>query len=816
MMLVLPLLYAGSFGILLVSAELRGACRDPAVHRRALAAGRRLSRMGDADERRARCATRSGPDVPERRTRAGRDRDRGDHRARRPRRVDPAAGSSPQSGSRPPRSRCSSRGAYARRTPPRSSRRCARRGRRCSPTSRWPGSRSRSRPTPRRWAACSSRWTTGSPGVRRLSAQLLTKDEQCRGTSALERALRDERSACPVRTHSPRRPGRQPQQVEIPKRSCRCSTIPTRRWPSRPRRPSRRDRTRPPPHPCCYDSAAAPDPDVRSTALRHLAAAPPDAAAGLATPALGKADRGSRRPDRRADDPRRGAARRGARTGGPRVRGPEPEGAPGRDGRGRAARRWFGGRGARRAGPAGRPDAAPRSLSRTGLGGQAERVRTFVAERSRDRRRRRARCRGAVRRRRRPTAEGTLVDRARANGRSALRALSLISSDGAAVLSAVESLDARDPAQVANALETLEATTDATLAAPILALWEPSADRDGTCRPIGSNGCRRTMMCSSRRAPGPWSRNVTERDAMARTDASMPDRTRAVPAACPAVRRAVARGPGAIAEVAQERSFADGELLASEGELGDELLIVASGIGPRGDRRRRDRAPRPGRGRRRDVPDHARPTDGLARGRRRRPRDPHRASRVREHIPPPRHRDRRDAGARAAARGGLAIATRAERLMPRRRAAAVRAPEASARAGRDRLRTGAAITIAPRPAIAASTQTRPPTIGISPIPRTIPHPTRKAANREPGGLTSRLRARARPRRTRPCTAGRARAAGTGRADRDHHDEQQHRGEREQEEDRGSEPKQGAHPRRNASASGRVDAGERTGGRPAQG
>jgi len=34
---------------------------------------------------------------------------------------------------------------------------------------------------------------------------------------------------------------------------------------------------------------------------------------------------------------------------------------------------------------------------------------------------------------------------------------------------------------------------------------------------------------------------------------------------------------GAIAEVAQERSFADGELLASEGELGDELMIVASG-----------------------------------------------------------------------------------------------------------------------------------------------------------------------------------------------------------------------------------------------
>ena len=91
----------------------------------------------------------------------------------------------------------------------------------------------------------------------------------------------------------------------------------------------------------------------------------------------------------------------------------------------------------------------------------------------------------------------------RASGRSALRALSLIATDGAAVRSAVESLDARDPGQVANALETLEATTDASLAAPILALWEPSGGPRRTCPTIGSTGRRRTMMRSSRRAPGP-------------------------------------------------------------------------------------------------------------------------------------------------------------------------------------------------------------------------------------------------------------------------------------------------------------------------
>src|SRR4029453_11830736 len=120
-------------------------------------------------------------------------------------------------------------------------------------------------------------------------------------------------------------------------------------------------------------------------------------------------------------------------------------------------------------------DAALRTLARTDLGGRAERVRAFVAERSRD-------AAGDDALAAAVPSDGeaaqllkdALVERARANGRSALRALSLISSDGAAVRSAVESLDARDPGQVAKALATLEASTDAPLGASILALWEPT------------------------------------------------------------------------------------------------------------------------------------------------------------------------------------------------------------------------------------------------------------------------------------------------------------------------------------------------------
>ena len=120
-------------------------------------------------------------------------------------------------------------------------------------------------------------------------------------------------------------------------------------------------------------------------------------------------------------------------------------------------------------------DAALRALARLDLGGRDERVRAFVAERARE-------ATGDDALAAAVPSDGeaadllkdALLERARANGRSALRALSLISTDGAAVRSAVESLDARDPGQVANALETLEATTDASLAASILALWEPT------------------------------------------------------------------------------------------------------------------------------------------------------------------------------------------------------------------------------------------------------------------------------------------------------------------------------------------------------
>ncbi len=415
----------------------------------------------------------------------------------------------------------------------------------------------------------------GQPSVRRLSVQLLAEVDDPRATAALERALRDDDAS--VRAQAldglAAAPGRVDAETFLPLLDDPDPAVAVSAAAAVATGPNAAAAAR-----VLLRLAAAPDPDVRSTALRHLAAAPPDAAAGLATPALDDQDPGVRaaalttlagvRPDEAL-----GPAVRGFEDPSPRVRLAAVDVAARLGDRSVDAVLDALDR------PAAR-DAALRTLARTDLGGRAERVRTFVAERSRD-------AAGDDALAAAVPSDGdaaqllkdALVERARANGRSALRALSLISSDGAAVRSAIESLDASDPAQTANALETLEATTDATLAAPILALWEPSA---GPRRDVPADWLERVSADDDvfvAACAGAVIAQRDGRDAMARTDASMPVIERVLfLRRVPLFDELSPADLGAIAEVAQERSFADGELLASEGELGDELLIVASGI----------------------------------------------------------------------------------------------------------------------------------------------------------------------------------------------------------------------------------------------
>jgi hypothetical protein len=150
------------------------------------------------------------------------------------------------------------------------------------------------------------------------------------------------------------------------------------------------------------------------------------------------------------------------------------------------------------------------------------------------------------------------------------------------VRSAIESLDARDAGQVANALETIEATADGSLSRPILALWEPT-DR---VLPVGTgvgqdDWLERALADDDAFIAACAEAVVVERrggNGTARTGTSMPLIERVLfLRRVPLFDELAPADLGAIAEVAHERSFTDGEVLASEGELGDELLIVASG-----------------------------------------------------------------------------------------------------------------------------------------------------------------------------------------------------------------------------------------------
>jgi len=228
-------------------------------------------------------------------------------------------------------------------------------------------------------------------------------------------------------------------------------------------------------------------------------------------------------------------------------------------------------------------DAALRTLARLDLGGREAAVRTFVVERATeaagDHRLAAAvpSDRAAAR-----LLRDALLARARSNGRAALRALSLTSIDGGAVRYAIESLDARDAGQVANALETIEATADGSVSRPILALWEPTE----RVLPVGSavgqdDWLERALADDDAFIAACAEAVVDERrggDGTARTGTSLPLIERVLfLRRVPLFDELAPADLGAIAEVAQERFFTDGEVLASEGELGDELLIVASG-----------------------------------------------------------------------------------------------------------------------------------------------------------------------------------------------------------------------------------------------
>jgi HEAT repeat protein len=177
--------------------------------------------------------------------------------------------------------------------------------------------------------------------------------------------------------------------------------------------------------------------------------------------------------------------------------------------------------------------------------------------------------------------------------------------DPASVELAIENLASRDPAQRANALETLEALGEPEIARPLLAVWEdspePSVDPSAVLLQLVGDDDAWLRACAALAAATAGNGRVgSVLERMARTD---PD-----PTAREAAGSALKGGPVVetvsklpmmervlflrkvrlfgeltpmdlkqVAASATEHLYPDGEVIAEQGELGDELHIVVSG-----------------------------------------------------------------------------------------------------------------------------------------------------------------------------------------------------------------------------------------------
>lgn len=197
----------------------------------------------------------------------------------------------------------------------------------------------------------------------------------------------------------------------------------------------------------------------------------------------------------------------------------------------------------------------------------------------------------------------SLRDKAQFHGINALRAVGL-AGDRAALSLAIESLKSRDPGQRANALETLESVRERELVRPLLRLWEAAE-----AAPIAPDGLLRVMQ-----DPDAWLRASAALAAGGLAD----ERVRAALAQLarsdqdPIVREAAASAlngasnaisPPALSlmerilflrrvplfadltpadlkqvgAIASERLFSDGDRIARQGQIGDEMYVIVSG-----------------------------------------------------------------------------------------------------------------------------------------------------------------------------------------------------------------------------------------------
>lgn len=167
-----------------------------------------------------------------------------------------------------------------------------------------------------------------------------------------------------------------------------------------------------------------------------------------------------------------------------------------------------------------------------------------------------------------------LVDRARRRARNAFGSAALL-GDRASGGFAIENLSSSEPVQVANALEALD-TLAGPLVRPLLQLWEPAV-------PLATP--REAWLPSLLEDPDPWIRDCAELFRATTEGATMTDALttlsdmervlflRKVPLFAELPPQDLTR----VAAVAGERTYADGDTIAAEGEPGEELHVVVAG-----------------------------------------------------------------------------------------------------------------------------------------------------------------------------------------------------------------------------------------------
>jgi hypothetical protein len=218
-------------------------------------------------------------------------------------------------------------------------------------------------------------------------------------------------------------------------------------------------------------------------------------------------------------------------------------------------------------------DAAVEAVRRVELNGDGDRVRAFIQSAtdlaSRDRELAASipheeEAAGLLR--------DAILDRGRRVARSGLWAATMLGSRRTEMETAIESLDGA-PQQVATALETLEAAGDPKLLLPLLTLWEPApssaGEADWLSVALGDRDefIRRCADLVRARLQG----GTVPHAALSTIERVL--FLRRVPVFADVSPEDLER----VAELVEEHGYADGEVIASEGEIGDELFIVIEG-----------------------------------------------------------------------------------------------------------------------------------------------------------------------------------------------------------------------------------------------